>query len=194
MRINLKDKKVWYGICGAFVILLGIGTAIYFAQKETVPYTNSQARNLNGEEVLTSDAEGLADGIYEGEAEGFNGPVKTDVTVKDQRIESIEVTEHIDDEPWFKRALAYLPDEIIANQTTNVDVVSSATLSSAGIINSVKNALGQEDYIEVDRSKDKKRGDGSDHDHDDDDHDRYDKDRVDKDRYDRDRSKSKDQD
>lgn len=46
-------------------------------------------------------------------------------------------------------------DDIISNQSTDVDTISGATYSSQGIINAVKNSLGEE-FIEQ-TVKNKKR-------------------------------------
>lgn len=45
-----------------------------------------------------------------------------------------------EDEAWLKMAVKLL-DTIPAKQTTDVDVISDATYSSAGIINATRNAL-----------------------------------------------------
>lgn len=150
LRAKLKEKvkkknlsKVIGGIfiLALLVILLGHGN------KAFPEYVNTQA--VVGV-VEASDAEGFKDGVYKGQAEGFNGIIKTDVTIENERIKSVVVTSHQDDSRWFNHANNIIPNEIIANQTTQVDAVTMATYSSSGIINSAKNALGQEDYLITD--------------------------------------------
>lgn len=97
----------------------------------------------------------ITDGVYSGEAEGYKGIIKTSVTVESGKIIKIEIIENSDDRKWFNRAISVI-DEIINNQSTDVDTVTSATFSSAGIINSVKDALGEDSLIVVDSSKRKK--------------------------------------
>lgn len=134
-------------ILGLLLIILGHGDEIF------PKYVNTQSIVIAGEEVEISDAEGFGDGVYKGEAVGFKGIIKTDVTIENERIKSIVVTSHQDDAKWFNHANEIIPSEIIDNQTTQVDTVSMATYSSTGIINSVKNALGQEDYIVTEDKK-----------------------------------------
>jgi len=81
----------------------------------------------------------LADGVYRGRAR--NGPVIAivDVTVRDQRIEAIELVTHGD---WRgRRAEEPIPRAIVAQQSTRVDVVSGATISSTAIMNAVQDAV-----------------------------------------------------
>ncbi len=84
------------------------------------------------------------DGTYYGTGSGFagSGSVKVRVTVSQGRIASADITESRDTESYLNRAKAILP-QIISRQTTNVDAVSGATYSSAGIIEAVRDALRQ---------------------------------------------------
>lgn len=84
---------------------------------------------------------GYADGVYLGEGEGYEGPMTVRVTVFGGKVTSIELVNSMDDEPYFARAWATVPDRIIAAQTTSVDAVSGATYSSEGIRDAVNNAL-----------------------------------------------------
>lgn len=83
----------------------------------------------------------ITDGSYTGTSEGFRGPITVKVTIKDQKISTIEVLESSDDMKWFNRANATIPNSIIESQSTDVDTVSGATYSSLGIKNAVKDAL-----------------------------------------------------
>ncbi len=114
------------------------------AEKESEKVAQSTASELPVTPVPvtpTGDAAGIADGTYNGEANGFRGPMTVAVTVKDQQIVNVEVVSHSDDRKWFNRAVNMIPDWIIGAQSTNVDTVSGATYSSLGIINAAKNAL-----------------------------------------------------
>jgi len=87
------------------------------------------------------DASGIADGVYEGTGTGFKGNMTVEVTVKNQQITAIEVTETNDDAKWFDRAYNTVVSNIIKNQTADVDDLSGATYSSMGIKEGVANAL-----------------------------------------------------
>jgi polyferredoxin len=87
------------------------------------------------------DATGIADGIYTGTGTGFRGKMTVQVTVKNQQITAIEVTQTTDDAKWFNRAYNTVVSNIIRSQTAKVDSVSGATYSSMGIKEGVSNAL-----------------------------------------------------
>ncbi|MDD7183593.1 FMN-binding protein [Peptostreptococcus porci] len=82
----------------------------------------------------------LNDGTYEGSGRGFKGDISVSVKVSNGKIESIDVTNHNDDEPYITDAKAVL-SRIVSNQSVKVDSVTGATFSSNGIKTAVKNAL-----------------------------------------------------
>lgn len=91
----------------------------------------------------------VADGVYEGEGIGFGGLTRVSVEVSGQQITAINILSQSDDASFFNRAKAVI-DEILEEQTLDVDTVSGATFSSRGIINAVKNALtGVQDTSEA---------------------------------------------
>ena len=95
--------------------------------------------------VVLDGAFDLADGTYEGSANGFSGKIKVSVVIKNQTIRSINILSNTDDEAFFNRAKEGVTASIIAKQSTDVDTVSGATYSSRGIINAVKDALSSSD-------------------------------------------------
>ncbi|MDY3656104.1 MAG: FMN-binding protein, partial [Ruminococcus callidus] len=80
------------------------------------------------------------DGVYTGTGTGFGGQTTVQVTVSGGKITDIQVLSSKDDSPYLQNACALLQN-IIASQSTNVDAVSGATYSSAGLIEAVRNAL-----------------------------------------------------
>ena len=82
------------------------------------------------------------DGEYIGEANGFSGTVKVKVTIKDKKIEQVEVISHSDDTSYMDSAKNIIQD-IKRKQKAEVEVISGATYSSNGIINATKDALEQ---------------------------------------------------
>ena len=81
----------------------------------------------------------LKDGTYYGSAE--NGPVrvKAKITISDQKISDIDLIEH---RTWKGGAAeGTIPNRIIETQSTEVDAVSGATMSSVAIMNAVEDAL-----------------------------------------------------
>lgn len=91
----------------------------------------------------------IADGSYEGSAEGFRGTVRVSVRVQGRTVQAVDIVSHSDDETFFNRAKEGVVGSILSAQKLDVDVVSGATYSSKGIINAVKNALdGQAGYTQ----------------------------------------------
>ena len=88
------------------------------------------------------DAAAYKDGTYYGSGTGFGGPLKVMVEISGGKIASIQIVENSDGSDYISKA-ASLIDSIITTQSTNVDTVSGATYSSVGIIQAVRDALGQ---------------------------------------------------
>ena len=80
-------------------------------------------------------------GTYEGEAIGRNGPVKVQVTVAKDRIESIRVVSHNESAGLSDAPINTLPKTIVDKQSLAVDVFSGATFSSKAVIGAVEDAL-----------------------------------------------------
>ena len=98
--------------------------------------------------VVLDGAFDLADGTYEGSANGFSGKIKVSVVIKNQTIRSIigiYIVKTSDDAGFFNRAKEGVTASILEKQSTDVDTVSGATYSSRGIINAVKDALSSSD-------------------------------------------------
>lgn len=82
------------------------------------------------------------DGTYTGTGTGFGGKLTVKVKISGGKIKKIQITNTSDGEEYIKKAKALLKT-ICAEQSTNVDTVSGATYSSAGIIEAVRNALAK---------------------------------------------------
>ena len=81
------------------------------------------------------------DGVFTGTAQGYGGPVTTQVTVKGGYIDEVRVVDAPnEDGPYLEQAVKLI-DDMLVKQTPNVDTVSGATFSSAGIINGAVQAL-----------------------------------------------------
>lgn len=104
----------------------------------------SESQNKTSENAPTVEAvaepAAYRDGVYTGTGTGFGGQMTVQVTVSGGKITDIQVLSSKDDSPYLQNACALLQN-IIASQSTNVDAVSGATYSSAGLIEAVRNAL-----------------------------------------------------
>jgi DMSO/TMAO reductase YedYZ heme-binding membrane subunit/uncharacterized protein with FMN-binding domain len=79
-------------------------------------------------------------GTFSGTAFGYDGNITVSVTIQDDVITAISVTDYIDDDEYFGSARAVI-NSILSAQSTSVDTVSGATYSSRGILNAVASAL-----------------------------------------------------
>lgn len=97
----------------------------------------------DGEEqtVVAKGDFALNDGYYEGTGNGFAGPVKLFIEIKDKSIVGIYIVKTSDDAGFFNRAKEGVTASILEKQSTDVDTVSGATYSSRGIIEAVSNAM-----------------------------------------------------
>lgn len=131
-------------ISGATFSSKGIIAAVKNALTGEKDNTSAKAQKESGKAKKLAEADESGeykDGSYTGTGKGFRGKIKVEVTVKNSKIQKIEVLKNeADDAAYFGRAKGVIP-EIISGQTTNVDAVSGATYSSNGIIEAVRDAL-----------------------------------------------------
>lgn len=85
----------------------------------------------------------LKDGVYDGQAQGYNGSVKVKLTVTDGKIANVEVTENTETKDVAGKALSDIPKKIVEKNDAKVDIVSGATLTSNAIIKATQDALGK---------------------------------------------------
>lgn len=93
--------------------------------------------------VKVTENQKYKDGSYTGMGEGFGGIIKAQVVIKNGKITEISVLEaKNEDEDYYNKAIALI-DNMIKNQSTNVDAISGATFTSNGIIVAVRDALSK---------------------------------------------------
>lgn len=83
----------------------------------------------------------IADGDYLGEGTGYKGPIKVKVTVADGKVTKIEVLEQRETEEIAEAAFDEVPKRVIDKQSVKVDITTSATFTSNGLIEAITNAL-----------------------------------------------------
>ncbi len=83
------------------------------------------------------------DGIYGGEGMGFGGSIFTEINVEDGQIKNIKIINQNETQGFYEEAFKQISQEIVEKQNFNVDIVSGATASSRGILNSVKQAISK---------------------------------------------------
>ena len=107
------------------------------------PEANTDRSAVYAQTEPTSEG-GYTDGTYTGTGKGFRGDIKVTVEVENGVISDITVDSYKDDREFFSKAESSIISAVISSQSTDVDAVSGATFSSNGLIEAIKNALGEE--------------------------------------------------
>ena len=103
----------------------------------------AEAHNREVQQKMNAVSARFVPGTYEGSAQGFGGIIKVSVTVDENEITEIKVLSAAgEDEAYFAQAET-LNDRILQKQTTDLDAVTGATLSSIGLLDAVDAALEQ---------------------------------------------------
>lgn len=145
---QMQNKKSLYiRAVNVIVIVLAL---LYYNQmlglNQQLTKANETIASLSAGGAQTASAQAggkYKDGTYQGSAQGFGGTVTVKVTVEDGYISDIQVVSADgEDAAYYNMAIDVL-DSIIADQSSDVDVVSGATYTSNGIIGAAKKALGK---------------------------------------------------
>ncbi len=128
-RDFLKAGAVSATVAAAFGTLAG-------CSQPTITDSPSSAPSASSNNVT------LTPGIYTGTANGLRGPWTVTVSVNDHAITGISAKAE-DSKNMVQAVMTSMVPAIIKNQSTEVDVVSGATFSSAALKNAVRDALSQ---------------------------------------------------
>ncbi|MBQ1493137.1 MAG: FAD-dependent oxidoreductase [Blautia sp.] len=80
-------------------------------------------------------------GTYTQSAMGRNAMVEVAVTFDEASIQNVEITDHAETEAVASIALERIPESIVENQTTKIDAVTGATVTSNAILSAVNAAI-----------------------------------------------------
>ncbi len=106
----------------------------------------------------------IEDGVFEGVGMGTEDGIEVEVTVNDGEITDIQLIDHNESEAYLEMAWDEVSQQIMEENTPNVDTVSRATQSSLGIMEAVQNAIeGIEDDGEVELEDGTFQGEGDGH-------------------------------
>lgn len=115
-----------------FVIVIILVIGMYFK-------VNTASKSAASEISINSiDLSKVESGIYLGSYSKGLVKVKVQVVVKDHRIEEIEILEH---ENGLGSKAEKIVENVISEQTLEVDTISGATVSSKSILKAVEVAL-----------------------------------------------------
>ena len=126
--------------CAVAALALG-----YNAWAQRAQANDAQVREEMTQAQRAGEGRGpyATDGVFTGTAQGYGGPVTTQVTIEGGYITAVEVTDHSGETSAYFSQAETLTQKIVEAQTTDVDTVSGATFSSAGILNGATEALLQ---------------------------------------------------
>ncbi len=102
------------------------------------------------DEEESIEAASWADGVYVGRANSFGGPMEIEVTIYSGKISSINILKHQDTIGIADEAILLMPKRIVSANSTDVDVITKATVTSKGIMAGVEDALSQALVLEQD--------------------------------------------
>ena len=129
--MNRRNKAVLIVVSALLVIGLLAG-GLYL---KSIGDYKAKVNALTFDEIDLSQA---ADGVYEGQCNTGVVRARVQVTVRDHRLESIELLEH---ENGKGAPAEVILERMLQHQTTAVDTVSGATCSSKVLRKAVENAL-----------------------------------------------------
>ena len=131
-------------VLGRYQQVAVVSTAAAAKRQQEIREVEAYNASLQKAAQEAEEAEaGIQDGTYEGSAFGFGDLITVSVTIKDGRITDIAVLDASgEDRPYYNQSLPLL-DEMIDKQSTEVDTVSGATLTSEGLTGAVADALGK---------------------------------------------------
>lgn len=104
--------------------------------------SNETAATTDTTEVSETTAT-LTDGTYSTTVMSVGGPLTVEVTVANDKLEKVEVTEINDTPGIYDPVVEKYTTLMVENQSINLDAISGATLTSMFMKNAVKDALSQ---------------------------------------------------
>ncbi|MFQ9923421.1 MAG: FMN-binding protein [Beduini sp.] len=125
------NKKIIYG--SIIILLIGLaGLGIYLKQVSDYQHKVSELS------IQNISLQSIKDGVYKGECDVHFIKAAVEVTIKDGKYAQIILVEHKNDRG---KAAEVIIDEIMAQQSLDVDIVSGATNSSKVILKAIETAL-----------------------------------------------------
>ena len=135
------------------IIILVLTAGIVYAVMSTggSKKTEKAKTETQNSETSTKDEE-LKDGEYEGTAKGYGGDITVKVTIKDGKISDIKVVSQNETPGYYENGVKVL-DKIIKANSTEVDSIAGATVTSDALKLAVQRALVKAGAKESDTAK-----------------------------------------
>ncbi len=153
----MKAKyKTFFRSMVTFLVIIALLIAyqvitLYRGQAEEIAQLESEVKGYSatienykaalGQEDSSSSTASFKDGSYSGSAQGFGGLIQVTVTVSGGSIKDITIDSAPGEDKAYLDMAVKIMDDIIDQQSLDVDTISGATYSSNGIKNAVISAL-----------------------------------------------------
>lgn len=111
------------------------------AELDAVKLREEQQREVEQPDAEQSVDSPYKDGEYEGSAQGFGGIITVKLTIEKGLISNVAIVSADKEDRAYLEAASVIVNEILDKQSDQVDTISGATFSSAGIRNAVTDAL-----------------------------------------------------
>lgn len=122
----------------ALIIILSIIAILFVGGFIAYNQIEKSLEVLANTEIEDVDLATVDDGTYLGEYSSFPVSVNVTVTILDHEIVEIEITKHIQGQGLAAEAIV---DDVIEEQSLEVDAIAGATYSSKVILLAIKDAL-----------------------------------------------------
>lgn len=124
-------RKLFKVVFVIIALLIIIFTLFYF-------FTKSKLTNLKNIQISDVDLATSKDGTYTGTFSAIPIEAEVKVTIKNHRIENIEIVRHV---TGRGKGAEIIASKVIEAQSLQVDTISGATYSSKVILKAIENAL-----------------------------------------------------
>lgn len=141
-RLNMKKWTKFSNILMGAALLLSL-SACSDNSEDTAIEDSTEEEIVTEEGTEEEVAMESVSGSYEVEGSGFGGKMNVKVTVNEDEIEDIEVVDDFETAGVGKVALDIISDRMVEGQSTDVEVVAGATISSRALMSTVRKALDE---------------------------------------------------
>lgn len=83
----------------------------------------------------------IISGVFEGKAESLMGNISVRVHIEKNEIKNIDIMEYSDTPGYSDTVFEYLPKKIIESNSSDVDIIGGATITSKALLDAVNDAL-----------------------------------------------------
>ena len=139
-------------VAALLIVYQGVATA--HEKQEEIAQLNVEIEELEAtvsayEEAYSGDEEeesadgAFTDGTYTGTSAGYGGDITVEVVVEDGRIAEVNIVSADGEDQEYLDMAMQVAEDIVSEQSVEVDTVTGATLSSIGIRNAAILALQQ---------------------------------------------------